>query len=97
MKCDVLLSSNLPRVIDRSNLSPRHELFIFYFFSYDDQRNKKKNRRQNRFSERRFSEQTSYYRLNWKASLTAVVLLSANNTSLVSVDLIGKKNQVILE
>ena len=42
-------------------------------------------------------KQTSYNRLNVKAWLTAVVLLSVNNTPLVSVDLIGEKNQVILE
>ena len=46
---------------------------------------------------RGFSEQTSYNRFNGKARLTAVVLLSANNTPQVSVDLIGEKNQVILE
>ena len=40
---------------------------------------------------------TSYDRLNGKAWLTALVLLSANNTPLVSVDLIGEKNPVILE
>ena len=51
----------------------------------------------NRFSERRFSEQTSYNRLNGKAWLIAVVRLSANIQTLVSVDLIGEKNQVILE
>ena len=50
-------------------------LFIFYFYSNDDLRDPEI-RRQNRFSERRFSEQTSYNRLNGKAWLTAVVLLS---------------------
>ena len=42
---------------------------------------------------------TSYNRLNGKAWLTAVVLLWANNTRvtpLMSIDLIGEKNQVIL-
>ena len=43
------------------------------------------NRQQNRFSERRFSEKNSYNRL------------SVNNAQFVSIDLIGKKNQVILE
>ena len=71
-------------------------LFIFYFYSNDDPRDLE-NRRQNRFSERRFLEQTSYNRLNGKAWLTAVVRLSANIPTLVSVDLIGEKNQFILE
>ena len=42
-------------------------------------------------------KQTSYNRLNGKAWLTAVVRLSANIPTLMSVDLIGEKNQVILE
>ena len=45
----------------------------------------------------RFSEQTSYNRLNGKAWLTAVLRLSGNIPTPVSVDLIGEKNQVILE
>ena len=71
-------------------------LFIFYFYSNDDPRDPE-NRRQNPFSECRFLEQTSYNRLNGKAWLTAVVRLSVNIPTLVSVDLIGEKNQVILE
>ena len=71
-------------------------LFIFYFYSNDDPRDPE-NRRQNQFSERRFSEQTSYNRLNGKVWLTAVLRLSANILTLVSVDLIGEKNKVILE
>ena len=39
----------------------------------------------------------SFNRLDGKAWITAVVRLSANNPLLVSVDLIGKKNQVLLE
>ena len=73
-------------------------LFIFYFYSNDDLRDPE-NRRQNRFSERWFSEQTSYNRLNGKALLTAVELvrLLVNILRLVTVDLIGEKNQVMLE
>ena len=77
-------------------LNDNTTLFIFYFYFNDDPRDLE-NRQQNRFSERRFSEQTSYNQLNGKAWLTAVVLLSANNTAIVSADLIGEKNQVILE
>ena len=57
MKSVGLLSSNLPSVIDRSNLSPSREaLFIFIIYSGDDPKDLE-NRRQNRFS-----EQASY---NW--------------------------------
>ena len=107
MKSGGLLSSNLPNVINLSNLSPHRDrlmtqgklldnnttLFIFYFYSNDDPRDQEK-KQQNWFSEWGFSEETSYNRLNMKAWLTAVVWLSANNTLLVSVDLIGEKNQV---
>ena len=65
MKSGVLLPSKL--------LDNNTPLFIFYFYSNDDRRDPE-NRRQNRFSERRFSEKTSYNRLNGKAWLTAVVL-----------------------
>ena len=65
-------------------------LFIFCFYSNDPR--DPENRGQNRFS-----EQTSYNPLNGKAWLTAVLRLSANIPTLVSVDLIGEKNQVILE
>ena len=73
-------------------------LFIFDFYSNDDLRDPE-NRRQNRFTERRFSEQSSYMynRLNGKPWLNAIVWLSANIPTLVSVDLIGEKNQAILE
>ena len=90
------------RSMTRSKLLDNYTtLFIFYFYSNDDPRDPE-NRRQNRFSERRFSErrfseQTSYNRLNGKAWLTAVVRLSANIPTPMSVDLIGEKNQVILE
>ena len=33
MKSSALLPSNLPRIIDRSNLSPRRFAFHFYFYS----------------------------------------------------------------
>ena len=46
------------------------------------------NRQENRFSERRFSE---------KKVTTERGFISANNALFVSVDLIGEKNQVILE
>ena len=36
MKSWALLSSNLPSVIDRSNVSPSREAFHFYFFSNND-------------------------------------------------------------
>ena len=78
-------------------LDNKTTLFIYYFYSNDDPRNPE-NRQQNQFSERRFSnfsEQTSYNPLNWKAWLTAVVQLSANDPPFVSFDLIGEKNQVI--
>ena len=38
-------------------------------------------------------KKTSYNRLNEKAWLTAVVRLSANIPTLVSIDLIGKRNE----
>ena len=49
------------------------------------------NRQQNRFSERRFSGKTvtTGWMGNWA--------VSANSAQFVSVDLIGEKNQVILE
>ena len=57
------------------------------------------NRQQNRFSERRFSEKTQLQPVEWEsvAWLTASWDLSGNNAEFVSVDLIGEKNQVILE
>ena len=56
MKSWALLSSNLPSVIHRSNLSPSREAFHFYFYSNNDPTSPKGPRKQNRFSERRFSE-----------------------------------------
>ena len=50
------------------------------------------NRQQNRFSGRRFSKKKTSSKLgmgNWA--------LAVNNAQFVSVDLIGEKNQVILE
>ena len=96
MKSWALLSSNLPSVIDRSNLSPSREdtrLFIFIAILIMTQLHPRdqENRQQNRFSERRFSEKDTYNRLNGNCAL------SANNAQFVSVDLIGEKNQVILE
>ena len=63
MKSGVLLSSNLPSVIDQSNLSQSRKsklldnstrLFICYFYSNDPR--DPENERQNRFSEQRLSE-----------------------------------------
>ena len=88
MKNVGLLSSDLPSVIDWSNLSPSREFSFFYFYSNDDPRDPE-NKRQKRFPERRYSEQTSYNQLNGKAWLTVVVRLSANIPMLVCVDLIG--------
>ena len=92
MKSDVSLSCKRQSdKIDRSMtrgklLDINTTLFILYFYSNDDPRDPE-NRLQNRFSERRFLEKkTSYDRLNGEAWLTAVALLSANNTTLVSVD-----------
>ena len=45
------------------------QLFIFYFYSNSDSTSPKGPRKQNRFSERRFSEKTSYNRLNWKLGI----------------------------
>ena len=58
------------------------------------------NRQKNQFSERRFSEITSYVQpVEWEsvAWLTASKDLSGNDAEFVSVDLTGEKNQVILE
>ena len=88
---DQFMSRGASKLLDNNTT-----LFIFYFYFNDDPRDPE-NRRQKRFSERQFSEQTSYNRLNGKAWLTAVVRLSANIPTLVSVDLIGEKNQAILE
>ena len=58
------------------------------------------NRQQNRFSERRFSEKkNSYNWLNGEAwiGLLPVRIYRENSAEFVSVDLIGEKNQVILE
>ena len=74
----------------RGKLLGNNNAFHFYFYINDDP-GTPKNRRQNQFS-----EQTIYNRLNGKAVLTAVVLLSANNILPVSVNLLGKKNQVII-
>ena len=50
------------------------------------------NRQENRFSEQRFSEKT--VTTGWMGKRG---FISANNALLVAVDLIGEKNQVILE
>ena len=50
------------------------------------------NRQENWFSERRFTEQT--VTIAWMGKCG---FISANNALYVSVDLIGEKNQVILE
>ena len=73
MKSGVLLSSNLPRVINQSMtigklLDNNTPLFIFYFYSNDDPRDPE-NRQQNWFSVK-----NSYNQLNGKGWLTAVVL-----------------------
>ena len=83
---DQFMSRGASKLLDNNT-----KVFIFYFYFNDDPRDPE-NRRQ-----KRFSEQTSYNRLNGKAWLTAVVRLSANIPTLVSVDLIGEKNQAILE
>ena len=69
MKSWALLYSNLPSVIHWSNLSPSREAFHFYFYSNNDPTSPKGPRKQNRFSERRFSgkKKQLYNRLNGKA------------------------------
>ena len=57
------------------------------------------NRKQNRFSERRFSGKKSYT-TGWMEKRGVAYCskdLPGNNAQFVSVDLTGKKNQVILE
>ena len=46
MKSWALLSSNLPSVIHRSNLSPSREAFHFYFYSNNDPTSPKGPRKQ---------------------------------------------------
>ena len=75
MKIWALLSSNLPSVIHRSNLSPSREAFHFYFYSNNDLTSPKGPRKQNRFSELRFSgKKTVIQPVEWKsvAWLTAL-------------------------
>ena len=57
------------------------------------------NRQQNRFSERRFSKKKQLQPVEWDsvACFTASWDLSGNNAVFVSADLIGEKNQIILE
>ena len=88
------------RSMTRCKLLDNNPTLFIFSYSNDDPRDLE-NTRQNRFSERRFSErrfseQTSYNRLRGKARLTAVLRLSANIQTFVSVDLIGEKNQDIL-
>ena len=91
MKIGGLLSFNLPSVIDRSYLSPRREkqttepILGTPILGTPISRNGDS------------QNKSSYNRLNEKKWLTAVVRLSANNPRSWSVDLIGEKNQVLLE
>ena len=70
------------------------QLFIFISILIMTQLHQRdpENRQQNRFSERRFSEKKTVT-TGWMGKRG----LSANNAQLMSVDLIGEKNQVILE
>ena len=73
MKSSALLPSNLPRVIDRSNLSPR------------------------RLKTRNSHGLMQLGREALAYCQCASALISGNKALFVSVDLIGEKNQVILE
>ena len=58
---------NFDRSMTRSKLLDNNTmLFIFYFYSNDDLRDPEK-RRQNRFSEQRYLQKNSYYRLTGEA------------------------------
>ena len=94
MKSGALLPSNLPSVIDRLNLSPSREAF-FYFYSNNDPTSPKGPRKQTR-------EPILGTAILEKKPVTTGWMgkrgfISANNALLVSVDLIGENNQVILE
>ena len=92
MKNFALLSSNLPSVINRSNLSPSREAFHFYFYSNNDPTSPKGPRKQKTepilgtvLLEKK---KTSNNRLNGEsmAWLTANWDVSGNNAEFVSFD-----------
>ena len=94
MKSSALLPSNLPSVTDRSNLSPSREAFNFYFYSNNDPTNIL-------FCERMKTRNSHGLLQLGREALAycqcASALISGNKALFVSVDLIGEKNQVILE
>ena len=123
MKSWASLSSNLPTVIDRSNLAAKwrgdkfdrsmtlgklldNDTQLFIFISIlilvmtQLHPRDSENRQQNRFSERHFSKKKKPVTTGWmgKRGVAYCILdLTENNAQFVSVDLIGEKNQVILE
>ena len=90
MKSSALFPSNLPSVIDRSNLSPSRECtaFHFYFYSNNDPTN---------ILFVKNSHGLLQLNVGREALAYCQCLYRENKALFVSVDLIGEKNQVILE